>query len=364
VAHRPTDLCWHQLRGSVRRDRLHYDGAGGKLKGTYTVAPGADPAQIRWRYRGVEQVRVEQATGDVRITVAVDQILTEAAPIAWQDIAGQRVPVDTRYHVAADGAIGFALGTYNTAYPLIIDPTIEWSTYLGGSIGSSGRGIAIDGQGNVYVTGGTASPDFPLQDPLQAELGGGFSDAFITKYSPDGQTLIYSTYFGGPFPDIGQDIAVDADGKVYIAGDVTLESEPDPNSPCFPGVCVDMFVAKLITAAPACSYQTNTESSGAVRTAAPPSHAGPNMDDTTIPAQEPVLLHHWPHNCWPRQCRCGSASNAAASTAELPILPLCRRWSRPSSRFWPSCTPHLMVVRSRCPAMRGPVPRLRSCWRA
>jgi hypothetical protein len=234
---------------------FRYDGTDGRLKGTYTVAPGGSPDQIRWRYQGVEQVRLDQATGDLHITVAADQILTEAAPVAWQDIGEQRVPVHVRYTVAADGTIGFAVGAYNTAYPLVIDPTLDWSTYLGGSIGEFGAGIAVDPQGYVYVTGGTASPDFPLHDPLQATLEG-FGDAFITKYSPDGQTLIYSTYLGGLFPDFGRDIAVDMEGHAYIVGDRLLELEPDPTSPCFPGLCSDVFVAKLNAQGTALVYST------------------------------------------------------------------------------------------------------------
>jgi hypothetical protein len=234
---------------------LRYDGHDGALKGTYTVAPGVDAGQIRWRYQGVEQVRIDQASGNLQVTVAADRVLTEAAPVAWQDIGEQRVPVQARYHVATDGTISFALGAYNAAYPLIIDPTIEWSTYLGGSIGTAGQGIAVDGQGNVYVTGGTASPDFPLQEPLQAELGGGFGDAFITKYSHDGQTLIYSTYFGGDRADDGRDIAVDTEGNVYIVGDSTLNVDPSEN-PCFPALCVDVFVAKLNAQGNALVYTT------------------------------------------------------------------------------------------------------------
>jgi hypothetical protein len=120
---------------------LVYDGTRGTLKGTYTVAPGSDPARIGWRYAGAEDVRVDAASGNLHIRVAEGHTLTEHAPIAWQTIDGERVPVAARYTLAADGRIGFALGAYDDTHPLIIDPTLEYSTYLGGGGNEAGRAL-------------------------------------------------------------------------------------------------------------------------------------------------------------------------------------------------------------------------------
>jgi hypothetical protein len=134
-----------------------YEGTGGQLKGTYTVAVGADPAQIRWRYSGAENVTVDEA-GSLQITVATNKeapavTVTEQRPVAWQEIGGTRTPVSARYLVAADHSIGFGLSRYDPHYPLTIDPILTYSTYLGGSGWDSGQDIAVDAGGNAYVTG-------------------------------------------------------------------------------------------------------------------------------------------------------------------------------------------------------------------
>jgi hypothetical protein len=113
---------------------LRYDGDMGNLKGTYLVAPGADPSVIRWRYEGVADVRLDAATGTLESTLPrpdnaaarfTPPTLIEHAPVAWQELGDQRVPVDVRYAVAADGSIGFVLGDYDPTQQLIIDPTLE-----------------------------------------------------------------------------------------------------------------------------------------------------------------------------------------------------------------------------------------------
>jgi hypothetical protein len=110
---------------------LAYSGDEGNLKGTYTVAAGADPSRIVWRYEGVEKVTVE-SNGDLRIAVTGSAALTEKAPVAWQEFGGARVPVGARYVVATDGAVSLALDAYDKREALVIDPTLTYSTYLGG----------------------------------------------------------------------------------------------------------------------------------------------------------------------------------------------------------------------------------------
>src|SRR6478672_11133798 len=96
----------------------------------------------------------------------------------------------------AGGAVGFQLGSYDPSYPLIIDPTLTYSTYLGGNGADPVYAIAVDGSGSAYVTGGTTSTNFPLANAVQRRLGGDY-DVFITKLNPAGNTLVYSTYLGG-----------------------------------------------------------------------------------------------------------------------------------------------------------------------
>ncbi len=203
------------------------------LKGAYHVAPGADPGLIRWRYVGAENVRMDKASGDLFITPSsaaqstVGQTLVERAPVAWQVVEGERVPVNAGYSLAADGSIGFDLDGYDPAYPLVVDPTLTYSTYLGGSNRDIARAVAVDAGGNVYVTGQTASTDFPRQNPAQPDFGGGgFGDTFVVKLDPSGSALVYATYLGGSNDDTGHAIAVDSYGAAYIAGDTLSANFP------------------------------------------------------------------------------------------------------------------------------------------
>ena len=132
---------------------LRYDGTMGRLKGAYTVAPGADPSVIRWRYAGATDVQLDAVTGALHISAPNRvQPLVERAPIVWQEQSGRQAPVTARYALQPDGSVGFALGAYDPALPLIIDPTLVYSTYLGGRQLDDIRGIAVDDAGNVYLT--------------------------------------------------------------------------------------------------------------------------------------------------------------------------------------------------------------------
>ena len=120
---------------------LQYDGNNGRLKSTYIVAVGAKPALLRWNYTGAQNVKIDK-DGNLAIKLAPprgrateDRSVMEHAPVAWQDIAGQRIPVAAAYDIASDGSIGFALGQYDPAFALTIDPILTYSTYLGSGTG-------------------------------------------------------------------------------------------------------------------------------------------------------------------------------------------------------------------------------------
>lgn len=211
---------------------LSYSGEGGRLKGTYAVAPAADSALISWRYDNAAS-RVD-AEGNLVITPGTEQSaaglqIVEVAPVAWQEIDGQRVSVEVHYAVRPDGSVGFVLGAYDRALPLVIDPTLVYSTYLGGSDTDNGYGLAIDSAHNMYVTGLTASTDFPLQNLLQPALAGG-PDLFITKMNAAGTALIYSTYLGGSQLDWVRGIAVDSLGNAVVTGHTSSTDFPTMNA--------------------------------------------------------------------------------------------------------------------------------------
>jgi hypothetical protein len=245
---------------------LRYEGGGGQLKGTYTVAPGADPSQLRWRFEGVEHPAVD-GKGNVHarvpavpgITSSAPLTVTEETPVAWQEIGGQRVPVSIQYDIASDGSIGFLLGTYDESAPLILDPTLTYSTYMGGNNWDEAHDVAVDQSGNAFVTGFTDSSNFQLRDP--ARQWSGSQDAFVTKINTlasGASSLVYSTYLGTPSgtgsngEDRGEGIAIDGAGNAYVTG-YTTGSEwfsgfpvvGNAAQPAFGGGIRDAYLAKL-----------------------------------------------------------------------------------------------------------------------
>jgi hypothetical protein len=235
---------------------LRYDGAAGQLKGTYIVEPGADPALIRWQYAGAQTVDIDPSTGDLRIRVAAGHPLVEQKPVAWQEVRGEVVPVDVRYSTTSNRSVRFALGAYDPAYPLIIDPTLTYATYLGGSSADYAYDLAVDPQGSIYVTGSTASTDFPLAGPIQTKRNG-FGDLFVSKLNADG-SLAYSTYLGGNDSDVGFGIAVDGNGSAYVTGESWSSNFPvvNPIPPNDPGIQNDVIVFKLNPAGSTLVYST------------------------------------------------------------------------------------------------------------
>jgi hypothetical protein len=134
-----------------------------------------------------------------------------------------------------------------TYRPLVIDPVLAYSTYLGGTSHDGGRDIAVDAEGNAYVTGITLSTNFPTENPSQPSHAGGGLDAFVTKLNSEGNSVIYSTYLGGSFTDESLGIAVDPDGNAYVTGRTGSGDFPtaSPFQATFGGVQFDAFVTKL-----------------------------------------------------------------------------------------------------------------------
>jgi len=217
-----------QAFAGVRYDALYpgvaldYVGAGSRLKGTYTVAPGADPAQIRWRYAGADAASIDRSSGDLHITLG-DALLVERAPVAWQEPGARRRPVNVRFQEVEPGLFGFALGAYDRSLPLIIDPDLVFSTMLGGNGTDYARAIALDASGNIYIAGATFSLDFP---GTAGQQQAGSSDIFVSKLDPTGTQLIYSTYIGGRSTDEALAVAVNANGEAYVTASVDSSDFP------------------------------------------------------------------------------------------------------------------------------------------
>lgn len=216
---------WHTNISTYGRVRYHavwpgidavFYGNQGRLEYDFDLAPGADPKRIGLALTGMERVRVDR-TGALLLTLPGGSV-RQLAPRAYQ--SGRRIAA--RYVLRGDH-VSLSLGTYNHALPLRIDPTLAYSTYLGGSGDDFGNAVAIDGAGAAYVTGSTGSTDFPTgpyrrsgAGPFDGGLRGN-TDVFVTKFNPDGR-LAYSTYLGGGANEAGTGIAVNALGEAYVTG--------------------------------------------------------------------------------------------------------------------------------------------------
>jgi uncharacterized protein (TIGR03437 family) len=176
--------------------------------------------------------------------------------VIYQDADGFKQQIEGRYVMREESRVGFELESYDRSRPLVIDPVLIYSTYLGGSDTDFGNGIKADTNGEVYVTGVTYSVDFPTKDPLQANLRG-LGNAFVSKFTPGGR-LVYSTYLGGNGEDVGFAITIDSTGAAYAAG-----STDSSNFPTTPGGVqpsprgrIDGFVTKLNPSGGAIVYST------------------------------------------------------------------------------------------------------------
>ena len=243
---------------------LVYYGSQRQLEYDFTVAPGADPRAIRLAFEtGSSKTENRQskiqnlkskiaidANGDLVIGIDGSE-LRFRKPVVYQEqltvdsrqlTAGDnREPVDARYVLRmadpkSEGLsrpagienpkfeVAFAVGPYDTSRPLIIDPVLSYSTYLGGSDIDSAKALAVDSHGSAYLVGQTDSRNFPTAHALQPALGGGAvpalpNDAFITKLTADGSALAYSTFIGGALGnERANAIAVDSFGIAYVVG--------------------------------------------------------------------------------------------------------------------------------------------------
>ena len=292
---------------------LVFYGRERQLEFDLLVAPGAEPRRIAFRFRGTADVKIDRNGGlSQRIG---DREIVMHAPAAYQEIDGKRRQVAARFVIRKKNVVAFRFGSYDKQRALIIDPVLSYSTYLGGSyldqadavaidsvgnayitgrtnsfdypatIGSSqpapgggddafvtkvapngsivystflggtdseeGTAIAVDAAGAAYVTGSTASGNFPKVNPYQSTFSG-LSAFFVTKLDPTGSSLVYSTYLGGSaFNYVGPGawgIAVDGTGSAYVSGVAVSNSFPTKNafqSTGFGGGAGDAYVAKL-----------------------------------------------------------------------------------------------------------------------
>jgi len=312
---------------SIRYDDLYsgidliFSGKEGKMKRDLVVEPGADPSEILIDYENVKRLRIRKRDGALVVRTKYGRWV-EDAPVAYQDIGGERIPVEANFILldeegnkinsrwgSRDALVGFEVGEYDPNYDLWIDPILEYSSYVGGGdqlipttdvgfdediqqfrtiiteaeVGatpgnSAGYAIAVDSAGAAYVAGETFSSVMPVtvesfEDP-DILLSTNSTDIFVTKFNTDGTGVAYSTYIGGNDRDVAYAIAVDVDGSAYITGET--ESEEDnfieiqvPQTLIgeqiqsqFGGGATDAFITKLNPTGTEIDYSTYIGGSG------------------------------------------------------------------------------------------------------
>ena len=199
---------------------LIYYGNLQQLEYDFIIAPGASPDEIEMEISGAERMQLD-AAGDLIVSLSdqagADQAVRMRQPVVYQESDGHRRVIEGSYALRGERRVGFEVAAYDPHLPLVIDPVLTYSTYLGKSGWDQIHAIAVDSSGNLYATGFTTSPDFPLVAPFRATKAAA-EDVFISKLSPDGTKLIYSTYLGGNDIDDSRGLAVDSSGKVTVAG--------------------------------------------------------------------------------------------------------------------------------------------------
>jgi hypothetical protein len=249
-------------------DMVFYGNSQQQLEYDLDLAPGADPSQVRLRFAGQQGLDVD-GRGDLIVHLSGGDVVQQTPVVYQEDLSGSHTLVTGRYVLNDDGTVGVALDGYDAARPVVIDPVLSYSTYLGGNGSDSGYGVAVDGNGNAYITGLTGSTNFPTANSVQAALGD-VIDAFVTKLNTAGTALVYSTYLGGSGAnvDIGYAIAVDSSGSAYVTGFTNSPNFPtahayQPNSGGGTGAnSGDAFVSKLNPAGNALVYSTYLGGSG------------------------------------------------------------------------------------------------------
>ncbi len=288
---------------------LVFYGQQGRLEYDFIVQPGADPRVIGLDFAGAERMQIE-ANGDLTLHTGAGAV-RQHKPVVYQERDGQRHSIAGAYVRTGADEIGFAVGDYDHSRPLVIDPVLTYSTYFGGSGFDFGNAIALDAAGNIYVAGGTTSANFTTASPLQPTFGGvfdgfiakfnpsgtaliystylggngseacyglavdaqgqvyltsntssanfpvagglpqtyggGASDVYVAKLNVNGSALVYSGFLGGSGTDQSNSIVVDASGAAYVVGQTASANFPVKGAlqPAYGGGGTDAFVTKV-----------------------------------------------------------------------------------------------------------------------
>ncbi len=238
-------------------------GNGSRLEYDLVVEPGVDPSTIELEWEGVDSLDVD-ADGALVMRVGRGELRQLPPSFYQRGGAEEREPVAGAFAVVGHGRVAIRTGAYDPSRPLVVDPVIAYSTYVGGSRFELATAVAVDAAGAAYLTGITGSHDFPLANPYDSTAVSDSQNAFVTKVSPTGNSIVYSTYFGGETAfDQGNAIAVDRHGAAYVAGKTGAFDFPAVGAyDSTIGGDVDAFVAKLGPSGGTLVYSTLLGGSG------------------------------------------------------------------------------------------------------
>jgi uncharacterized protein (TIGR03437 family) len=223
---------------------LTYYGSQGRLEYDFIVAPGSDPAAIELTFDGIERLHIDDA-GELVLTTSSGE-LRQQRPIVYQPTAEERRLVAADYSLRGERRVGFRLGEYDPGLPLVIDPILTFSSYLGGSLFDEMHGVALGAQGNLFVSGTTGSANFPAPNPRRPRSGP--SDTVVLKLDPQAATVLYSTFLGGSSDEaLFHWLVADASGNAYVAGSTESTDFPTlkPIQGSSGGGFEDVYVTKL-----------------------------------------------------------------------------------------------------------------------
>ena len=253
---------WHRnvpTYGRVRYKNVYpgidlvYYGNHQQLEYDFAIAPGADPRQIQFEIKGANQIKLDGG-GDLVLQTANGELHFQS-PVVYQESNGLRVPVSGAYVMSDSAHVAFHVAQYDVSKPLVIDPVLVYSTYLGGSGNDQPTGIAVDSTGSVYLAGYTDSTDFPLA--TLGSIPAGAPHVFVAKLDPTGSNLVYADYIGGNSQDYGFALVLDSANHVYVTGTTDSSDFPmvNPYQGSYPG-SFNAFLTKISADGSSLLYST------------------------------------------------------------------------------------------------------------
>lgn len=207
-------------------DLLYY-GNQRQLEYDFQVAPGGDPRAIKLEIAGAERINVDKKDGSLVLGVDQSEVRFKKPVVYQVSNEGNRREIEGGYSVNGK-VVQFQVANFDASKPLVIDPILSYSTYLGAS--ATGWGIAVDSSGSAYVTGAVGTNFFPTTGVNFIPNDNSSGHAFVTKFNPAGSALIYSTMIGGTSSDIAFGIAVDTSGSAVITGRTNSTNFPTLNA--------------------------------------------------------------------------------------------------------------------------------------